>query len=137
MAIKFNCSSCGGAIILRYLHEAENATCRKCGNDNKVPDNAQEIPHEQADEEYMKQEITKASIEKPRVETRILENMVPTTKRVGIVGAVIAGIGAAVSGNLFWGVIGMVLGIMSVIALCTLLEGVGTIIVLLRKIAKK
>ena len=137
MAIKFNCSSCGGEIILRYLHEAENATCRKCGNDNKVPDNAQDIPHDQADAEYMKQDITSASIEKRRVETRILEDMVPTITRVGKISVVIAGIGAAVSGNIFWGIIGMVLGIMSVIALCTLLEGVGTIIVLLRKIAKK
>ena len=102
-----------------------------------MPDNAQDIPHDQADAEYMKQDITSASIEKRRVETRILEDMVPTIKRVGKISVVIAGIGAAVSGNIFWGIIGMVLGIMSVIALCTLLEGVGTIIVLLRKIAKK
>ncbi|HNW44289.1 MAG TPA: hypothetical protein PKI19_07270 [Elusimicrobiales bacterium] len=59
MALKFNCSKCGGEITVKYLHAGETARCRKCGADNAVPRTAPEISEEQA-EEYLKNSASRA-----------------------------------------------------------------------------
>jgi len=40
MALKFPCQKCNSEIVTRYLRVGEVARCKRCGADNRVPDNA-------------------------------------------------------------------------------------------------
>jgi hypothetical protein len=72
-------------------------------------------------------------------EEKFDKDVIPTTRIWGIVGSVLVCIGTILSeeGDWFQGLIYLVIGIMSTLGLCILLEGFSTIIKLLRKISDK
>ena len=71
-------------------------------------------------------------------EEKFDKDIIPTTKIWGIVGSVLVCLGATLSEEGFFQVlIYLVIGIMSTLGLCVLLEGFSTIIKLLRKISDK
>lgn len=69
------------------------------------------------------------------VEYKIVNNIIPTTKRWGIISAIIAGVGLLVSGQVIMAILMPILYYSSVMAFLVLLEGYAEIISLLRKIS--
>ena len=69
------------------------------------------------------------------VEQRILNNIIPTTKKWGIISAILAGLGLLVSGQIIMAILVPILYYSSVMAFLVLLEGYAEIIALLRKIS--
>ena len=43
MALKFNCQHCNELIISKFLKAGEIAQCKKCGEKNTIPENAEGI----------------------------------------------------------------------------------------------
>ena len=43
MALKFNCQHCNELIISKFLKAGEIAECKKCGEKNTIPENAEGI----------------------------------------------------------------------------------------------
>ena len=48
MALKFQCENCGADIAVRFLKVGEAAECKSCGASNSVPESAEEISDEAA-----------------------------------------------------------------------------------------
>jgi hypothetical protein len=73
------------------------------------------------------------------VEDKFDNDLIPTTKKIGIIGSIIAGflIFFEEGGGIINGILYCIIGIMSTLGLSILLEGMSTIIRLLRKIASK
>ena len=65
------------------------------------------------------------------VEQRILNNIIPTTKKWGIISAILAGLGLLVSGQIIMAILVPILYYSSVMAFLVLLEGYAEIIALL------
>jgi hypothetical protein len=72
-----------------------------------------------------------------RTEDKFDNDIIPTTKIVGMIGSVIIGILMFFNGSWIGGLLYAVGGIMATLGLCVLLEGLSTIIKLLRKISDK
>lgn len=70
-------------------------------------------------------------------EEKLDYNVIPATKRWGIVSAIVTGLLQVFCGNLIYGVILAIIGVMSTLGLCIILEGFSTIIKLLRAISLK
>ena len=49
MALKFQCKSCGKDIAVRFLKVGEAAECKSCGASNSVPESAENISDEAAE----------------------------------------------------------------------------------------
>ena len=78
--------------------------------------------------EHLKEELT---------EDKFDDNLIPTTKMFGIISSVIVGGLMIFNGLWFMGLLYAIGGIMATLGLCVLLEGISTIIKLLRKISEK
>jgi hypothetical protein len=72
-----------------------------------------------------------------RTEDKFDNDIIPTTKIVGMIGSVIIGILMFFNGSWIGGLLYAVGGVMATLGLCVLLEGISTIIKLLRKISEK
>ena len=72
-----------------------------------------------------------------RTEDKFDNDIIPTTKIVGMIGSVIIGGLMALYGSWVVGLLYAVGGVMVTLGLCVLLEGISTIIKLLRKISEK
>jgi len=72
-----------------------------------------------------------------RTEDKFDNDIIPTTKIVGMIVSVIIGILMAFYGSWVGGLLYAVGGVMITLGLCVLLEGISTIIKLLRKISEK
>ena len=70
-------------------------------------------------------------------EDKFDKDIIPTTKNVGMLGSVIIGGVMAFYGSWVGGLLYAVGGVMVTLGLCVLLEGISTIIKLLRKISEK
>lgn len=70
-------------------------------------------------------------------EDKFDKDIIPTTKNVGMIGSVIIGGVMAFYGSWVGGLLYAVGGVMVTLGLCVLLEGISTIIKLLRKISEK
>ena len=70
-------------------------------------------------------------------EDKFDKDIIPTTKNVGLIGSVIIGGLMFYNGILILGLLYTIGGIMATLGLCVLLEGMSTIIKLLRKISVK
>jgi predicted phage tail protein len=70
-------------------------------------------------------------------EEKFDKDIIPTTKNVGMIGSVIIGGLMAFYGSWVAGLLYAVGGVMVTLGLCVLLEGISTIIKLLRKISEK
>ena len=70
-------------------------------------------------------------------EDKFDKDIIPTTKNVGMIGSAIIGGLMAFYGSWVGGLLYAVGGIMVTLGLCVLLEGISTIIKLLRKISEK
>jgi len=70
-------------------------------------------------------------------EDKFDKDIIPTTKMIGIIGAILSGLLMFFNGSWFDGLLYAIIGIMSTLGLCVLLEGISTIIKLLRKISEK
>ena len=70
-------------------------------------------------------------------EDKFDKDIIPTTKNVGMLGSVIIGGLMAFYGSWVGGLLYAVGGVMVTLGLCVLLEGISTIIKLLRKISEK
>ena len=64
-------------------------------------------------------------------------DIIPTTKTIGIIGAILSGLLMFFNGSWFSGLLYAIIGVMATLGLCVLLEGISTIIKLLRKISEK
>jgi hypothetical protein len=71
------------------------------------------------------------------VEDKLDKNVIPTTRKWGIWGSIISGLGLIISTEFISGIIVIIIGISSTIGFVILLEGFSTIIKLLRKISNK
>ena len=70
-------------------------------------------------------------------EDKFDKDIIPTTKNVGMIGSVIIGGLMVFNGSWMMGLFYAIGGIMATLGLCVLLEGISTIIKLLRKISEK
>ena len=70
-------------------------------------------------------------------EDKFDKDIIPTTKNVGMIGSVIIGGLMVFNGSWMMGLLYAIGGIMATLGLCVLLEGISTIIKLLRKISEK
>jgi hypothetical protein len=72
-------------------------------------------------------------------EDKFDNDVIPTTKTWGIVGSILVGFGIFFrpNGGIIEGLTYSVIGIMTTLGLCVLLEGFSTVIKLLRKISEK
>lgn len=70
-------------------------------------------------------------------EDKFDKDIIPTTKNVGMIGSVIIGGLMFFNGSWMLGLLYAIGGIMATLGLCVLLEGISTIIKLLRKISEK
>ena len=70
-------------------------------------------------------------------EDKFDKDIIPTTKNVGMIGSVIIGGLMVFNGSWMMGLFYAIGGIMATLGLCVLLEGISTIIKLLRKISVK
>ena len=71
-----------------------------------------------------------------RTEDKFDNDIIPTTKIIGIIGSILSGILMFFNGSWFGGLLYAIVGIMATLGLCVLLEGISTIIKLLRKISE-
>ena len=78
--------------------------------------------------EHLKEELT---------EDKFDDNLIPTTKMFGIISSVIVGGLMIFNGLWLMGLLYAIGGVMATLGLCVLLEGISTIIKLLRKISEK
>lgn len=72
-----------------------------------------------------------------RTEDKFDNDIIPTTKTIGIIGSILSGLLMFFNGSWFGGLLYAIVGIMATLGLCVLLEGISTIIKLLRKISEK
>ena len=72
-------------------------------------------------------------------EDKFDNNIIPTTRMWGIIGSILIGLGILLSkdGGIIEGFLYTLIGVMSTLGLCILLEGFSTVIKLLRKISEK
>ena len=72
-------------------------------------------------------------------EDKFDKDVIPNTKTYGIIGAILVALGEFLSkdGGIFSALIYGLVGVMSTLGLCILLEGFSTVIKLLRKISEK
>lgn len=70
-------------------------------------------------------------------EDKFDKDIIPTTKAFGIIGSILSGLLMFFNGSWFDGLLYAIVGIMATLGLCVLLEGISTIIKLLRKISEK
>ena len=137
--ISLSCSKCGESITVSDFHKGQLVRCNSCGTKNYVPHNAQTIDPTQSSSYTEANSDSQQNSDRTLVENRIRGNIVPTTRRFGIICTLIAAFGTFAYGPigiiLFLPV--LLLGIGSVSATCTLLEGFGEIIYLLRRISKR
>ena len=70
-------------------------------------------------------------------EEKFDKDIIPTTKAIGLIGAILSGLLMFFNGSWFDGLLYAIVGIMATLGLCVLLEGISTIIKLLRKISEK
>ena len=82
-------------------------------------------------------EHNKEQLKEELTEDKFDNDIIPTTKIVGMIGSVIIGILMFFNGSWIGGLLYAVGGIMATLGLCVLLEGLSTIIKLLRKISEK
>jgi hypothetical protein len=71
------------------------------------------------------------------VEEKLDKNVIPTTRLWGIWGSIISGVGLIITAEFLSGIIVILVGISSTLGFVILLEGLSTIIKLLRKISDK
>ena len=72
-----------------------------------------------------------------RTEDKFDNDIIPTTKLIGLIGSALIGILMLFNGSWVGGLLYAVGGVMATLGLCVLLEGISTIIKLLRKISEK
>ena len=72
-----------------------------------------------------------------RTEDKFDNDIIPTTKIVGMIGSIIIGLLMFFNGSWIGGLLYALGGVMATLGLCVLLEGISTIIKLLRKISEK
>jgi hypothetical protein len=70
-------------------------------------------------------------------EEKFDKDIIPTTKLIGLIGSALIGILMLFNGSWVGGLLYAVGGVMATLGLCVLLEGISTIIKLLRKISEK
>ena len=70
-------------------------------------------------------------------EDKFDKDIIPTTKNVGLIGSIIIGGLIYLNGSWVSGLLYGIGGVMGTLGLCVLLEGISTIIKLLRKISEK
>ncbi len=71
------------------------------------------------------------------VEIKLDKDVIPTTRKWGIFGSIISGVGLIISTEFLSGILVIIIGISTTIGFVILLEGFSTIIKLLRKISDK
>ncbi len=71
------------------------------------------------------------------VEIKLDKDVIPTTRKWGIWGSIISGVGLIISTEFLSGIIVIIIGISTTIGFVILLEGFSTIIKLLRKLSDK
>lgn len=85
-----------------------------------------------------KEQIEKIGIDDGTlVEIKLDRDVIPTTRKWGIWGSIISGVGLIISTEFLSGIIVIIIGISTTIGFVILLEGFSTIIKLLRKISDK
>ena len=72
-----------------------------------------------------------------RTEDKFDNDIIPTTKIIGLIGSALIGVLMFFNGSWVGGLLYAVGGVMATLGLCVLLEGISTIIKLLRKISEK
>ena len=70
-------------------------------------------------------------------EDKFDKDIIPTTKLIGLIGSALIGVLMLLNGSWVGGLLYAVGGVMATLGLCVLLEGISTIIKLLRKISEK
>ena len=70
-------------------------------------------------------------------EDKFDKDIIPTTKLIGLIGSSLIGVLMLLNGSWVGGLLYAVGGIMATLGLCVILEGISTIIKLLRKISEK
>ena len=70
-------------------------------------------------------------------EDKFDKDIIPTTKLIGLIGSALIGVLMLLNGSWVEGLLYAVGGVMATLGLCVLLEGISTIIKLLRKISEK
>jgi hypothetical protein len=70
-------------------------------------------------------------------EDKFDKDIIPTTKLIGLIGSALIGVLMLLNGSWVEGLLYVVGGVMATLGLCVLLEGISTIIKLLRKISEK
>jgi hypothetical protein len=87
---------------------------------------------------YNKDKIDKIGVDDGvLVELKLDNDVIPTTRKWGIWGSIISGVGLIVSSEFISGIVVIIVGISTTIGFVILLEGFSTIIKLLRKISNK
>jgi hypothetical protein len=85
---------------------------------------------------YNKDKIDKIGVDDGvLVELKLDNDVIPTTRKWGIWGSIISGVGLIVSSEFISGIVVIIVGISTTIGFVILLEGFSTIIKLLRKIS--
>jgi predicted phage tail protein len=82
-------------------------------------------------------ENNKEQLKEELTEDKFDDNLIPTTKMFGIISSVIVGGLMIFNGLWLMGLLYAIGGVMATLGLCVLLEGISTIIKLLRKISEK
>ena len=70
-------------------------------------------------------------------EEKFDKDIIPTTKLIGLIGSALIGVLMFFNGSWVGGLLYAVGGVMATLGLCVILEGISTIIKLLRKISEK
>lgn len=91
-------------------------------------DNTSETKSEKSSNENVVEVLTEDKFDK---------DIIPATKNVGFIGSIIIGGLMYLNGSWVSGLLYAVGGVMATLGLCVLLEGISTIIKLLRKISEK
>ena len=81
-------------------------------------------------------QIKEVSIE-VLTEDKFDKDIIPTTKLIGLIGSALIGVLMLLNGSWVGGLLYAVGGVMATLGLCVILEGISTIIKLLRKISEK
>ena len=90
-----------------------------------------------SDSSNQNKEHNKEQLKEELTEDKFDDNLIPTTKMFGIISSVIVGGLMIFNGLWLMGLLYAIGGVMATLGLCVLLEGISTIIKLLRKISEK
>jgi len=105
-------------------------------NTDSNNDDFKQTKYKSATLDQNEKQIKEVSIE-VLTEDKFDKDIIPTTKLIGLIGSALIGVLMLLNGSWVEGLLYAVGGVMATLGLCVLLEGISTIIKLLRKISEK